>query len=80
MPVALIPFNMPEPAEIPSHIIDALEAMSPDEAVKKGMELLMQIEAAETMVYERVDAEGRMQLQCALRSARFRSGGRSQRF
>ena len=66
MPVALIPFNMPDPAEIPSHIIDALEAMEPDEAVKKGMELLMQIEAAETMVYERVDAEERPQLQCVL--------------
>ena len=66
MPIALIPFSMPAPAEIPSHIIDALRAMDPDEAVKKGMELLMQIEAAETMVYERVDAEGQLQLQCVL--------------
>ena len=66
MPVSLIPFSMPAPAEIPSHIIDALQAMDPDEAVKKGMELLMQIEAAETMVYERVDAEGRPQLQYVL--------------
>jgi len=66
MPVALIPFSMPAPAEIPSHIIDALQAMEPDEAVKKGMELLMQIEAAETMVYERADAQGRSQLQCVL--------------
>ena len=40
--------------------------MDPDEAVKKSMELLMQIEAAETMVYERVDAEGQLQLQCVL--------------
>ena len=66
MPIAFIPFSMPAPAEIPSHIIDALRAMDPDEAVKKGMELLMQIEAAETMVYERVDAEGQLQLQCVL--------------
>ena len=66
MPVALIPFSMPDPAEIPSHIINALEAMEPDEAVKKGMELLMQIEAAETMVYEQIDAEGRPQLQYVL--------------
>ena len=66
MPVALIPFSMPAPAEIPSHIIDALQAMDPDEAVKKGMELLMQIEAAETMVYEQVDAEGRPKLQYVL--------------
>ena len=66
MPVVLIPFSMPAPAEIPSHIINALQAMDPDEAVKKGMELLMQIEAAETMVYEQVDAEGRPQLQYVL--------------
>ena len=54
MPVSIIPFNMPEPAEIPPHIIDLLKSMSPDEAVAKGMELLMQIEAADTIVYERI--------------------------
>ena len=54
MPVSIIPFNMPEPVEIPSHIIDSLTSMPPDEAVAKGMDLLMQIEAADTMVYERI--------------------------
>jgi hypothetical protein len=62
MPVSIIPFNMPEPAEIPAHIIDSLKEMPADEAVKQGMELLMQIEAAETMVYERIDAAGQVEL------------------
>ncbi len=54
MPVSIIPFNMPEPAEIPPHIATALKAMSPDEAVVQGMDLLLGIEAADTIVYERV--------------------------
>ena len=62
MPVSVIPFNMPEPAEIPPHIIESLKAMLPDEAVAKGMELLLQIEAADTIVYERVGAEGGAEL------------------
>ena len=55
MPVSIIPFNMPEPAAIPPHIVASLEAMSPDEAVLQGMDLLLGIEAADTIVYERVD-------------------------
>ncbi len=66
MPVSIIPFNMPAPAEIPPHIVEALQSMPPDDAVKKAMELLMQIEAAETLVYERVNAEGVVQLQCVV--------------
>ena len=58
MPVSIIPFNMPEPAEIPPHIIDSLKSLSPYEAVAKGMELLMQIEAADTVVYERISEDG----------------------
>ena len=54
MPVSIIPFNMPEPAAIPPHIVASLEAMSPDEAVIQGMDLLLGIEAADTIVYERV--------------------------
>ncbi len=54
MPVSIIPFNMPEPAAIPPHIVTSLEAMSPDEAVAQGMDLLLGIEAADTIVYERV--------------------------
>lgn len=54
MPVSIIPFNMPEPAEIPPHIVASLEAMSPDEAVLQGMDLLLGIEAADTIAYERV--------------------------
>jgi len=56
MPVSIIPFNMPDPAEIPPHIIESLQSMPPDEAVAKGMELLLQIEAADTIVYERIGA------------------------
>ena len=58
MPVSIIPFNMPEPAEIPPHIIESLQSMPPDEAMAKGMELLLQIEAADTIIYERIGAEG----------------------
>ena len=54
MPVSIIPFNMPEPAAIPSHIVASLKAMSPDEAVIQGMDLLLGIEAADTIVYERI--------------------------
>ena len=54
MPVSIIPFNMPEPAEIPPYIVTSLEAMSPDKAVIQGMDLLLGIEAADTIVYERV--------------------------
>ena len=54
MPISIIPFNMPEPAEIPPHIVTSLEAMSPDQAVVQGMDLLLGIEAADTIVYERV--------------------------
>ena len=53
MPISVIPFNMPEPADIPSHIVDSLRSMEADEAVIKSMELLMQIEAANAIVYER---------------------------
>ena len=62
MPVSIIPFKMPAPAEIPPHIIDALKEMPADEAVVKSMDLLMQIEAAETLVYERVGEDGKVKL------------------
>lgn len=54
MPISIIPFNMPEPAPIPPHIVASLEAKPPDEAVIQGMDLLLGIEAADTIVYERV--------------------------
>ena len=54
MAVMVIPFSMPEPMEIPEHIIASLRAMAPDEAVHKGMALLAQIEAAELLVYDKV--------------------------
>ena len=59
MPVSVIPFNMPDPMEIPPHLVDMLKALPSDEAVMdKAMELLTSIEAAETMIYERVDENG----------------------
>ena len=54
MAVMVIPFSMPEPMEIPEHIIASLRAMAPDEAVHKSMELLAQIDAAELLVYDKV--------------------------
>ena len=56
MPVTVIPFKMPEPMEIPAHIADSLRQMAPDDAVKKGMELLLQIDAAETVIWRRESA------------------------
>ena len=59
MPVSVIPFNMPEPMEIPAHLVDLLKQLPSDEAVmNQAMELLMGIDAAETMIYERVDENG----------------------
>jgi hypothetical protein len=62
MPVNAIPFRMPAPAEIPAHLVAMLRQMPADQAVRRGMELLLQIDAAEVLVFEQVDAEGRLQL------------------
>ena len=63
MAVSVIPFRMPEPALIPDHIAGQLRQMPALEAVRRGLELLMQIEVAHVMVWERVDEEGRLHLQ-----------------
>jgi len=62
MAVSVIPFNMPEPMEIPEHVIQMLREMPGDAAVGRAMELLMQIDVAETMIYERIDADGNLGL------------------
>ena len=62
MAVSVIPFKMPEPMEIPDHIAEGLRQMPADEAVKRGAELLLDIDAAETIIYERVDEEGALQM------------------
>lgn len=62
MPVTVIPFTMPQPMAIPAHLEAQLRRMSAREGARRGMELLMQIEAAETMLLERIDGEGRLQL------------------
>lgn len=66
MPLHVIPFNMPEPMEIPAHIAQQLRDMPPAEAVAKGMGLLMQIEAADIMLYESIDETGALQLQSVM--------------
>ena len=58
MPVTAIPFQMPEPMEIPAHLVDNLKSLPKDQAVLKGLELLLSIEAAAIMFYERVDENG----------------------
>ena len=73
MAVNVIPFSMPAPMEIPSHIVEMLSGMDPDEAVCKGMELLMGIDAADAMVYERIAGDGTLHLH-AVRSDDGRSG------
>ena len=62
MPVNVIPFQMPEPMEIPPHLVESLQQLPTPEALRKGMELLMQIDVADVMLLERVDDEGRLQL------------------
>ena len=62
MPVSVIPFNMPEPMAIPEHIADMLRELSKDEAVARAMELLMDIDVAEAMIYERLDQGGHLEL------------------
>ena len=66
MTVTVIPFNMPEPMEIPSHVVEMLSEMDSDEAVCKGMELLMGIEAADTIVYDRISDEGLLELHAVI--------------
>ncbi len=63
MAVSVIPFQMPEPAAIPEHIAGHLRQMPADAAMRRGMELLMQIEVAHLMLWEGVDGEGRLHLQ-----------------
>lgn len=62
MPVNAIPFKMPAPVEIPAHLVSVLRQLPPDQAAQRAMELLLQIEAAEVLIYEKVDAEGRLRL------------------
>ena len=64
MSVAIIPFKMPEPMEIPVHIVSMLRGLPGDEAVKRGMALLMEIDAAETIVYERFGESEGLELGC----------------
>lgn len=62
MSVSIIPFKMPEPMDIPEHIVAALRQLPGDKAVVKAMNLLMEIDVAETMLYERVTTGGELQL------------------
>ena len=66
MPVSAIPFAMPQAAEIPAEITASLQAMEPPAAVARGLELLQGIDAAATMIYECVDANGALQLGCII--------------
>ena len=66
MAVSIISFKMPDPMEIPDHIADGLRQMPADEAVKKGAGLLLDIDAAETIIYERVDEEGHLQMRAVV--------------
>lgn len=62
MPVTVIPFKMPEPTEIPAHLSDTWSQMAPGDAVARAMDLLLQIDAAQTIVYEVVDGDGNLAL------------------
>ena len=74
MSVSVIPFNMPEPMEIPENIIQMLREMPAADAVEQAMELLMQIEVAEIMIYESVDANGNLGLGSVLAVEGARAG------
>ena len=60
MPVSIIPFAVAEPMAIPEPILAQLHDMEPDAAVRHSMDLLLEINAADTLLYERCDAEGRV--------------------
>lgn len=62
MPVNAIPFRMPAAVEIPAHLVTALRQLPPAQAVQRGMELLLQIEAAEILIFDQVDSAGRLVL------------------
>lgn len=62
MALHVIPFKMPEPMEIPAHIAEQLRQMPAAEGIRKGMGLLMQIEAADIMLFEVIDTDGLLQL------------------
>ncbi|MCC7262309.1 MAG: hypothetical protein IT369_07295 [Candidatus Latescibacteria bacterium] len=62
MPVNAIPFKMPAPVEIPAHLVAMLRQLPPEQAVQRGMELLLQIEAAEILIFDQVDPDGRLML------------------
>ena len=62
MAVSIIPFKMPEPMEIPEHIVSMLRELPKHDAVAKAMELLIEIDAAHTTIYEAVDDDGNLQL------------------
>jgi hypothetical protein len=66
MALHVIPFNMPEPMEIPAHIVEQLRQLPAGEAIRKGMGLLMQIEAADIILYERIDEGGLLQLESVM--------------
>jgi hypothetical protein len=66
MALHVIPFQMPEPMEIPDHIAEQLRQMPAGEAVCWGMGLLMQIEAADIILYERIDESGMLQLESVM--------------
>ena len=62
MAVSIIPFKMPEPMEIPEHIVSMLRELPKHDAVAKAMELLIEIDAAHTTIYEAVDDDGNLHL------------------
>lgn len=66
MPLNVIPFQMPEPMEIPAHLAEQLRQLPVEEAMQRGMELLMQVEVADIMIYERIDGDGQLQIEAVL--------------
>jgi len=62
MPLNAIPFRMPEPAQIPAHLAQNLRQMAPADAVRQGLDLLLQIDAAQVILYESVGADGNLGL------------------
>jgi len=62
MTLTAIPFQMPEPLEIPAHLADSLAQMPAREAVAQAMDLLLQIDAARVVLYEALDGDGSLRL------------------
>jgi hypothetical protein len=62
MSVSIIPFKVFEAAEIPGAVTARMAELGPEQGVEYVLELMLQIDAASTIAFQRVDAAGTMEV------------------